>query len=140
MEKVMDVWAMPELRQQVEAVREAFSADTRRAFVLKPTFPYGSPRPSNHSSPPQGSQGGYRPTPGSTGPMDQRLDMQNSQSVSYTGHPISPPVSTGATDSKGDSPAGRPLMMMPQGGQVPGVQQSMSLADHPTWNPARIFE
>jgi len=72
--------------------------------------------------------------------MDQRLDMQNSQSVSFTGHPISPPVSTGATDSKGDSPTGQPLMMMSQGGQVPGVQQSMSLADHPTWNPARIFE
>lgn len=139
MEKVMEVWAMPELRQQVEAVREAFSADTRKAFVLKPTFPYGSPHPSNHSSPPQGSQG-YRPATDRTGPLDQHLDTQGSHNVSFTGHPISPPVSTGATDSKGESPAGQPIMMMSQGGQAPGIQQNMSLADHPSWNPARIFE
>lgn len=139
MEKVMEVWAMPELRQQVEAVREAFSANTRKPFVLKPSFPYGSPHPSNSASPPQGLQG-YRPSSERTGPMDQRLDAHNPQNVSYLGPPITPPVSAGATDSKGDSPAGQPLVMMSQGGQVPAVQQSMSLADHPSWNPSRIFE
>ncbi|KAL6859910.1 hypothetical protein ACO1O0_003934 [Amphichorda felina] len=140
MEKVMEVWAMPDLRQQVEAVREAFSADTRKRFVLKPSFPYGSPRPSNHSSPPQGSHS-YRSAADHTASMDQHLGPQTTQTVSYTGHPISPPVSTGAADSKGDSPAGQPIMMMSQGDQAPGVQQqSMSLADHPSWNPAKIFE
>lgn len=147
MEKVMEVWPMPELRHQVEAVREAFSADTRRAFVLKPSFPYGSPRPSNSASPPQqsdrqqASTSYHRPL-NALSVMDQHLAAQQAhQNVSYMGHPISPPVSTGATDSKSDSPAGQPLVMMPQGGGQPGVQQqAMSIADHPTWNPTKILE
>lgn len=139
MEKVMDVWEMAELRQQVEAVREAFSADTRKPFVLKPSFPYGSPHPSNSSSPPRAAQG-YRPATDRAPPLDQRLDPQNSQSVSFPGLPISPPVSTGRTDSNGDSPAGQPISTMSQAGQAPGIQQGISIGEQPTWNPARIFE
>lgn len=140
MEKVMDVWPMPEVRAQVEAVREAFSADTKRSFVLKPSFPYGSPHPSDASSPASRPRG-YRPAAlDRAGSMDQHLDTQNAQTVSYLGLPISPPISTGTTDSNGDSP-GQPLIMMPQGGQAPGLQQGMPLADQPpSWNPARIFE
>ncbi|PHH77091.1 hypothetical protein CDD82_3668 [Ophiocordyceps australis] len=52
MERVMEAWTMPELQKQINAVREAFSADVRRPFVLKPTFPYGSPH-SSHPSPPR---------------------------------------------------------------------------------------
>jgi hypothetical protein len=139
MEQVMDIWAMPELRAQVEAVREAFSADVRKPFELKPSFPYGSPHPSDHSSPTSRTQG-YRPVLDRTGSMDQHLDPQGAQNVSYYGHPISPPVSAGAMDSKSDSPVGQPLVMMSQGGQAPGLQQSIPLADHSTWNPSRIFE
>jgi hypothetical protein len=135
----MDIWAMPELRAQVEAVREAFSADVRKPFELKPSFPYGSPHPSDHSSPTSRTQG-YRPVLDRTGSMDQHLDPQGAQNVSYYGHPISPPVSAGAMDSKSDSPVGQPLVMMSQGGQAPGLQQSIPLADHSTWNPSRIFE
>lgn len=138
MEKVMEVWAMPELRQQVEAVREAFSADTRKPFVLKPSFPYGSPHPSNSSSPPRTQ--GFRPPADRAAPMDQRLDPSNSQSVSFPGLPISPPVSAGATDSNGDSPAGQPIANMSQAGQASSIQQGMSLGEQPAWNPARIFE
>ena len=138
MEKVMEVWAMPELRQQVEAVREAFSADTRKPFVLKPSFPYGSPHPSNSSSPPQVPRG-YRPPAERASPMGPHLDAQNAQNVSFPGLPISPPVSAGAVDSKGDSPGGQPTVMNTQGGQAPGMQ-SLSLPEQPAWNPARIFE
>ncbi|MBE3047277.1 hypothetical protein IMZ48_33105, partial [Candidatus Bathyarchaeota archaeon] len=42
-EKVMGAWPMPEVQKQVNAVREAFSADVRKLFALKPSFPYGSP-------------------------------------------------------------------------------------------------
>lgn len=138
MEKVMEVWSMSEVRMQVEAVREAFSADTRKPFVLKPSFPYGSPRPSDNSSPSNRAQG-YRPALDRTGSMDQHLDSQSAQNVSYFGHPISPPVSAGAMDSKSDSPVGQPLVMMSQGGQAPGLHQSIPI-DHSTWNPSRIFE
>jgi hypothetical protein len=142
MEKVMEVWTMPELRQQVEAVREAFSADTRKPFQLKPTFPYGSPHPSNHSSPPRAPQGYHRPPTDRVGPMEPLLDAaQNAQNVSHPGYPITPPVSSGATDSKGDSPVGQPQMVMiSQGSQVPALHQSMALPEQVAWNPARIFE
>lgn len=134
MEKVMDSWQMPELQKQIDAVREAFSADVRKPFTLKPSFPYGSPHPSSHSSPPRQNPG-YR-----TGPMDQHLDTQSAQQVSYSGHPISPPISAGAGDSKSDSPSVQSLVMMSQGSQAQGMQQNMPLSEPPAWNPARIFE
>lgn len=141
MEKVMEVWTTPELRQQVEAVREAFSADTRKPFQLKPTFPYGSPHPSNHSSPPQAPQG-YRPAVDRVGPKDPLLDAaQSAPNVSFPGYPITPPVSSGAADSKSDSPIGQPnMVMISQGGQVPALHQNMPLPEQPAWNPQRIFE
>ncbi|OLN82859.1 Cutinase transcription factor 1 alpha 3 [Colletotrichum chlorophyti] len=139
LEKVMSVWPMADLQKQVDAVREAFSADIRKPFVLKPSFPYGSPQSSNHSSPPRG----YRPGMARTTSLGQQLDTQNLQhsQVSYTSHPITPPISAGAVDTKSDSPAIQSLVMMAtQGSQAPGMPQSMPLADAPTWNPARIFE
>lgn len=129
MEKVMEVWAMPELQKQIDAVREAFSADVRKPFLLKPSFPYGSPVSSTHPSPPRG----YQPN------MD-RLSHLNTQTVSYISHPISPPISTGPLDSKSDSPSVQSLAMMPHGGQATDLPQNMSMAGQPVWNPARIFE
>lgn len=74
-----------------------------------------------------------------TASFGQHLDSQNAQNVSYARHPISPPVSAGTLESKGDSPSGQPLMMN-QAGQNPGMDQSLGLPEHPSWNPARIFE
>lgn len=130
---------MPELEKQINALREAFSADIRKPFVMKPSFPYGSPHPSTHSSPPQGSHG-YRPPVHRTGSMDQALDSQSAQQVSYTTHPITPPISAGPLDSKSDSPAVQSLVMMSQGSQAPGMAQSLPISDQPGWNPSRIFE
>ncbi|KAG8411432.1 hypothetical protein J3458_015493 [Metarhizium acridum] len=112
METVMEAWPMPDLQKQVDAIREAFSADIGRPFVLKPSFPYGSPHPSNQSSSPRGTVA-YQVPAHRTGSMDQQLDPSNQHS----------------------------LVMMPQDGQVPDMQQTMGLANSPpTWNPARIFE
>ncbi|KAM5361926.1 hypothetical protein ACJZ2D_012802 [Fusarium nematophilum] len=138
LEKVMEAWSMPELEKQINALREAFSADVRKPFVLKPTFPYGSPHPSSHSSPPRGPE--FRPVMHRTGSMDQHLDAHGAPQVSYTSHPITPPISAGPVDSKSDSPAVQPLVMMSQGSQAPGMPQSISLTDQPGWNPSRIFE
>jgi hypothetical protein len=140
METAMEAWPMPDLQKQIDAIREAFSADIRRPFVLKPSFPYGSPHPSNQSSPPRGPMA-YQHSMHRTGPiMDQQLDPSNQQ-VSYISHPITPPISVGPMDSRSDSPAVQSLVMMPQDGQTPDMQQNMALASNPpTWNPARIFE
>ncbi|KKO97489.1 hypothetical protein THAR02_10410 [Trichoderma harzianum] len=133
MEKVMEAWPMPELQRQIDAVREAFSADVRKPFVLKPSFPYGSPHPSHSASPP-GYRGMQR-----AGSMEQALDSSGNQTVSYISHPISPPISTGGLDSKSDSPSAQSLVMMPQA-VGPGIAPNMALPEQPAWNPARIFE
>lgn len=139
METVMEAWPMPDLQKQVDAIREAFSADIRRPFVLKPSFPYGSPHPSNQSSPPRANMA-YQASAHRTGSMDQQLDPSN-QHVSYISHPITPPISVGPMDSRSDSPAVQSLVMMPQDGPAADMHHTMGLTSNPpTWNPARIFE
>jgi len=133
---------MADMQRQIDAVREAFSADTRKPFVLKPSFPYGSPQSSSHSSPPR-VDAGYRSGLTKTGSLGHQLDTQNVHSqVSYPGHPISPPISAGPGDTKGDSPGVQSLVMMSasQVSQATGMPQAVALADPPSWNPSRIFE
>lgn len=141
METVMEAWPMPDLQRQVDAIREAFSADVRRPFVLKPSFPYGSPRPSDQSSPSRANITFQNGSVHGAGSMDhQHLDPLN-QHVSYLSHPITPPVSVGPMDSRSDSPAVQSLVMMSQNRQAPDMEQTMALGSNPpTWNPARIFE
>ncbi|KAI4149488.1 MAG: hypothetical protein L6R39_002497 [Caloplaca ligustica] len=46
LENCTAAWPMPEMQASIDALREAFSADTSQPFRLKPSFPYGSPRPT----------------------------------------------------------------------------------------------
>jgi hypothetical protein len=96
----MSAWPMPDMQKQVDAVREAFSADTRKAFVLKPSFPYGTPS-SSHSSPPRSN---FPANLARAHSLHQQLDTSVNQH-SYRGHPISPPISAGPVDSKSDASA-----------------------------------
>ncbi|TVY90949.1 Cutinase transcription factor 1 alpha [Lachnellula willkommii] len=138
LEKCTSSWPMPDMQQQIDALREAFSADIRKPFVLKPSFPYGSPGAPNMSPPRANAQ--YRQA-GHQGSIDQ---VQSQQHVSYTNHPITPPISAGGvTDTKSDSPAAQSLVMMaaqrapqPQQPATSGVQ----MPDPSSWNPTRIFD
>ncbi|KAJ2892009.1 lipase regulator 1 [Zalerion maritima] len=136
LERCMSAWPMPDMQRQIDSIREAFSADTTKLFVLKPSFPYGSPHSSHHSTPraPGPNSGGQMPGR----PSQQHIDTSGAQQVSYAGHPISPPISAGPVDTKGDSS----IIMMPgsQGSQAPAMPQAVPLADAPTWNPNRIFD
>ncbi|KAL2263546.1 hypothetical protein VTK26DRAFT_6282 [Humicola hyalothermophila] len=125
LEKCMSAWPMPDMQKQIDSVREAFSADIRKPFVLKPTFPYGSPHSASHPSPPV-----------------RQLNTQVPHSqVSYASHPLTP-VSAGSLDTKGDSPTVQPLTTMASnpGSQASGVAQTLPLAEAPAWNPSRIFD
>ncbi|KAK6069266.1 lipase regulator 1 [Seiridium cupressi] len=131
LEKTMGSWPMPEMVKQIDAVREAFSADLRKPFVLKPSFPYGSPV-QGHSTPPRAN--GIKPPMLRTSSVDQ---------VSYTSHPITPPISASPVDNKSDSsPAIQSLVMMASGqnSQAPSLPHGISMAEPPTWNPSRIFD
>ncbi|KAM7222560.1 hypothetical protein V8F06_002054 [Rhypophila decipiens] len=137
LEKCMSSWPMPDMQKQVDSIREAFSADTRKAFVLKPSFPYGSPQ-STHSSPPPAAS--YRSDLSQPAAMNQqRLNTQIQHShVSYS-HPISP-VSVGPLDNKSDSPDIQSLAMMASGHGSQAPMQQGLMVDAPAWNPARIFD
>ncbi|KAJ9413093.1 hypothetical protein QL093DRAFT_2090599 [Fusarium oxysporum] len=130
LEKVMEAWPMPELENQINALRDAFSADVQKPFVLKPNFPYGSPHPSTQSSPPRGNDS-FQPVIHRTGSIDQHLDIHGARQVSYTNHPITPPIFAGPLVSKSESPAVQSLVMMSQGSQAPGMPQAMSLTGQP---------
>lgn len=137
-EKVMAVWPMPEVQKQIDAVREAFSADVRKPFVLKPTFPYGSPT-SSAATPPRSSPG-YRAIPNPAATMPTRSEAANLQAphLAFTSQPLTPPISAGPTDVKGTPPM---LMFTSgQGNQPATMAQQMSMTEAPSWNPSRIFE
>lgn len=134
----MGAWPMPDMQKQVDAVREAFSADTRKPFVLKPSFPYSSPRSGTRPSP-QALHAGFTPHSGS---MDRHLDPSATHhaQVTYAGHPVSPPISAGPVDAKGDARVVQAMMAAGQGTQASSMQQTISLTEPPAWNPSRIFE
>lgn len=137
---------MPDMQQQIDSLREAFSADTTKPFELKPTFPYGSPGGPAQYSPSQVSVSQYRQPDLIRAPMDvTNLEASNAQAsqVSYTSYPITPPISATASDSQGESPDIQSMILMSGGQQV--QQQSMAttmpMVDHVQhWNPSRIFE
>ncbi|KAI0173590.1 hypothetical protein GGR52DRAFT_572097 [Hypoxylon sp. FL1284] len=141
LERTMHSWPLPEMLKQIDAVREAFSADTRKPFVLKPSFPYGSPHPSSHSSPPTANT--FKPPMLQTSSLGSGIDPQAGQhsQVSYANHPITP-ISVGSADSKSDSPSAQSLSLMTPGqsAQASALSSGMPLGDHPTWNPSRIFD
>ncbi|KFY18305.1 hypothetical protein V491_04801 [Pseudogymnoascus sp. VKM F-3775] len=135
---------MPDMQQQIDALREAFSADTRKPFDLKPSFPYGSPTSSNQSSPPtlQYNNSTLSPTSSVDHQPRQSLNQHaNQHHVTYTSPPEQSPVSTAGMGVKVDAnaPAVQGLVMMP-GGHQQGMQTTMAMADPSAWNPARIFD
>lgn len=153
----MHAWPMPDMQNQIDSIREAFSADTRKPFMLKASFPYGSPHSTSRPSPSRPSVASYRPSM-PRGSIDhhqqQTIDTQGAlqqTQVSYPGqHPITPPISAGPVDMKSDSPSALQLPMMASVSsagqanvtQAPTLQSSMPM---PTdggsgWNPSRIFE
>ncbi|OTB19093.1 hypothetical protein K445DRAFT_188880 [Daldinia sp. EC12] len=141
LERTMHSWPLPEMLKQIDAVREAFSADVRKPFVLKPSFPYGSPHPSSHSSPPTANT--FKPPMLQTSSLDHGMDPQTGQhsQVSYANHPITP-ISIGSADNKSDSPSAQSLSIMNPGqsAHASTLSSAISLGDHPTWNPSRLFE
>lgn len=138
LERTMGSWPLPEMLKQIDAVREAFSADTRKPFVLKPSFPYGSPHPSTQSSPPRATT--FKPPMLRTNSLDPNLDVHTGPHSHVSYHPITP-ISVGSADGKSDSPSVQSLSMMSAGQSTqPPLSHTLPLVDPPTWNPSRIFE
>ncbi|KAF2400422.1 hypothetical protein EJ06DRAFT_537972 [Trichodelitschia bisporula] len=130
LEKIAPMWPLPEMQSQIEALREAFSADINRPFELRASFPCGSPPPHDNASPlPDGA---YR-----SQPSGQDMSLGPSQANYNMIHPITPPVSATDEDCKTDSPIVQSLNVMAQG--APAAVQSQD-PYHGQWNPTRIFD
>lgn len=131
-EKVMSAWPMPEVQKQVNAVREAFSADIRKPFELKPSFPYGSPT-SSAATPPRSLASITRAVPSQSDPANMQAPP-----LAFTSHQSASPISAGPTDAKG----AQAMMMFTSGpgNQSAGIAQQVPMSEPPAWNPSRIFE
>lgn len=160
LEQCVPHWDMPEMHAQINALREAFSADTSKPFALKPSFPHGSPpAPRASQSPPFPADHSYTSHPsvasavsGDAVPLDAAAPGQVQipsappvQSFPIT-HPITPPISTTDSEPKTDSPVGQSLVSIPAGatGQLIGGRAPTSAGAAPQeqaqWNPTKIFE
>ncbi|KAH3992702.1 hypothetical protein HBH98_204760 [Parastagonospora nodorum] len=125
---------MPEMQQQVNSLRQAFSADISKPFEMKPTFPFGSPQVAPQSSP-LSNHGSYRSRhPSQASPLEQPGQ------VNYHAHPITPPISASDRGAKADSPAAQSLVMMASGQRAPQSATGMQLQETAQWNPQRIFD
>jgi hypothetical protein len=125
---------MPEMQQQVNSLRQAFSVDITKPFEMKPTFPFGSPQVAPQSSP-LSNHGSYRSRhPSQASPLEQPGQ------VNYHAHPITPPISASDRDAKADSPVAQSLVMMASGQRAPSSAAGMQMQEPAQWNPQRIFE
>jgi hypothetical protein len=153
LERCTTACPMPDMQQQIDALREAFSADTRKPFDLKPSFPYGSPSSNQSNSPPtQQYQQSTTLSPSSSIDMpppqslNQYANQQHHVNVTYTSPPEHSPgsaVGMGSMDGNAQSVQGLVMIAEPQQQQQQQQQQgmpTMTMADPSAWNPAKIFE
>ncbi|KAF2096590.1 hypothetical protein NA57DRAFT_42152 [Rhizodiscina lignyota] len=160
LEQCVPHWDMPEMHAQINALREAFSADTSKPFALKPSFPHGSPPAHRASqSPPfpadaSAPYGSHAAVSGAAHdvPLDSAPGQVPPASVSYpSSHPITPPISTTDSEPKTDSPVGQQSLVSMGattagatgqliGATGPRVPTSVAPQEQAQWNPTRIFE
>lgn len=142
LENCTSSWPMPEMQAQIDALREAFSANTSKPFELRASFPYGSP----------GSSLMLQPSPPMEMPYQhESLSQQSSREQSAQTHysqPITPPISA---DTYDPLDAKQPIAMMIMNPAAQHQQQQQqhhqglpngisSAEDLGGWNPTRIFE
>ena len=136
LESCTSTWPVPEMQARIDALREAFSADTSRPFELKPSFPYGSPT----------SSAGLQPSPPPDDHLAHRMmpaqeSLGQSHHVPYNAQPITPPVSAGFDASKGNTLSSASMPMISNGPQQQLPLQTSSMGnDQVEWNPTPIFK
>ncbi|KAH0544197.1 hypothetical protein FGG08_001642 [Glutinoglossum americanum] len=129
LERCASQWPMPDMRAQIDALREAFSADTSKPFTLRSSFPH----PSLGLHIPNANHAQFQL-------QVPRTPQENISHPTFSTHPPSPPTSASDIDPKGDSPAVPQSVMLAAGHQQPLVGTVLPLLDAYMWNPSRIFD
>jgi hypothetical protein len=130
LEQLTPYYSLPDVRKQIDCLREAFSADTTKPFELKTGFPFGSPTPQ-----PSDLQM-VNPNPAFS--SAHGIAMDSSQVSNAIMHPITPPASLTGEEFKTDSPLPQPMPLMTH--QTSTAQSPMGAGTVPQWNPSRLFE
>lgn len=129
LENCTKAWPQPDMQKQIDALREAFSADTARPFELKPSFPYGSPVPALQPSPPMEVK--YRQ------PMVSRNQSFGnvSHQIPFQSGPMTPPMTAGLDSAHDGSSLPHSSASSLSNGQHPSIGDMQA-----AWNPTPIFE
>ncbi|KAL8922031.1 MAG: hypothetical protein Q9172_003747 [Xanthocarpia lactea] len=130
LEDCTSAWPMPEMQSQIDALREAFSADINKPFRLRPNFPYGSPRPNLRHSHSEPVETKYQPT------LGRQTSHEQVAPIHYATQPLTPPTSAGLEDTNSGS---MNLGVMPNSHQQ-GLNIDNVSFDQVEWNPSRIFD
>ncbi len=125
LENCTSAWPMPEMQSQIDALREAFSADINKPFRLRHNFPHGSPRAPLKHSQSEPAETKYPPT------LGRQPSHEQSARIRYGTQPLTPPISAGLEDTNSGS---MNLGMMPN-----SLHQGLGF-DQSEWNPSKIFE
>ena len=128
LEKCTSSCPMPEMQTQIDALREAFSADVSQPFRLRSNFPYGSPKAPLRQSEPAEMK--YRPT------LDHHSSHEQAAPIRYATQPLTPPMTAGLEPPGSGS---MNLGMMPSGHTQGLALDDMGL-DPSEWNPTPLFE
>ncbi|CAL8575136.1 hypothetical protein XPA_001078 [Xanthoria parietina] len=125
LENCTSAWPMPEMQSQIDALREAFSADINKPFRLRHNFPHGSPRAPLKHSQSEPAETKYPPT------LGRQPSHEQSARIRYGTQPLTPPISAGLEDTNSGS---MNLGMMPN-----SLHQGLGF-DQSEWNPSKIFD
>ncbi|KAI4207254.1 MAG: hypothetical protein LQ348_000639 [Seirophora lacunosa] len=128
LEKCTSAWPVPEMQASIDALREAFSADTSQAFRLKPSFPYGSPRAPLKLSEPVETK--YH------APFARQSSHEQAAQVNYGTQPLTPPISAGLDTA----PSGSMNLGLMPNGHPQGLDMDSINLDQSGWDPTGIFD
>ena len=134
LETCSSAWPMPEMQSQIDALREAFSADTSQSFQLRRNFPSVSPT------------GHLQPTPQPDikfTSLSRQTSHEQNINLQYQSHPLTPPISAGFEEAAKDHQFKTPsITMLPSHHQtdaMPTLKRSVS-QDQSNWNPSQLFD
>ncbi|KAL9060473.1 MAG: hypothetical protein Q9162_000646 [Coniocarpon cinnabarinum] len=123
LEKCASSWPVPQLKIQIDSLRQAFSADLNKPFELRQNFPFGSPDPSSegaspHSEPTYLHQAQHR-----------RVQSGQSFSAPFGAAPVTPPQTTPVTSQEYT-----PSIC------IGAIDGSMPAQQHAQWDPSGVFQ
>ena len=119
------------MQSQIDALREAFSADINKPFQLRHNFPHGSPRAKLKHTQSEPGETKYHPT------LGRQASYEHSARIHYGTQPLTPPISAGLEDTNSGS---MHLGLMSNDHHRQGFAMDHVGFDQSEWNPSKIFE